>query len=98
MRARPAFSYIVEKIFEPQEVFKFIQKHAGLDDYEMYQTYNMGQDYAIFVPQKDVKKTLNIVRKNKFQAIDAGYIEKGKKQVVIKPKNLNYSSDTLDLR
>ncbi len=98
MRARPPFSYVIEKIFEPQEVFNFIQKNAGLDDYAMYQTYNMGQDYAIFTPAKDVKKTLDIIRENKFKAIDAGVVEKGKKQVIIKPKDLVYSSETLDLR
>src|ERR1035437_446937 len=50
MRGRPKFTYLVEKIFEQQEVFNFIQENAGLDDLEMYQTYNMGMDYAIFVP------------------------------------------------
>lgn len=98
MRARPAFTYLIEKIFKPQEVFAFIQKYAGLDDYEMYQTYNMGQDYAIFVPQKDVPKTLQIIQKNKFRAIDAGVVTKGKKQVIIKPKNIVYDSATLNLR
>lgn len=98
MRARPEFTYVVERLFKPQEVFDFIQKHANLDDYEMYQTYNMGQDYAIFVLQKDVQKTLEIVRKNKFKALDAGFVQKGKKQLIIKPKNLTYTSETLDLR
>ncbi len=98
MRARPTFTYIIEKIFKPQEVFIFIQRNASLNNYEMYQTYNMGQDYAIFVHQKDVKKTLEIVRKNKFKAIDAGYIEKGERKVIIKPKNIVYNSSTLDLR
>ncbi len=98
MRARPSFTYVIEKIFKPQEVFDFIQRHANLDDYEMYQTYNMGQDYAIFVSKKDVKETLRIIKKNKFKAIDAGYVDKGEKQVIIKPKNLVYKGDTLDLR
>ncbi|OGH53631.1 MAG: hypothetical protein A3G15_03690 [Candidatus Levybacteria bacterium RIFCSPLOWO2_12_FULL_40_10] len=98
MRARPAFTYTIEKIFKPQEVFVFIQKHAGLSDYEMYETYNMGQDYAIFVSKKDVEKTLRLVQKNKFKAIDAGYVEQGKRQVIVKPKNIVYSSKTLNLR
>lgn len=98
MRARPNFTYIIEDIFEPQEIFNFIQKHANLSDYEMYQTYNMGMDYAIFIPEKDIKKAQEIVIKNKFQSIDAGYVEKDKKQVIIKPKNLIYKSETLDLR
>jgi phosphoribosylformylglycinamidine cyclo-ligase len=98
MRARPKFTYLIEKIFAPQEIFNFIQKHAGLNDDEMYQTYNMGMDYAIFVGQKDVKKTLKIVQKNKLIAIDAGIVQSGEKQVIIKPKNLTFKGDTLDLR
>lgn len=98
MRARPNFTYVIEKIFEPQEIFLFIQKETGLSDEEIYGTYNMGQDYAIFVPQKDVKKTLDIIKKNKFKAIDAGYIEKGERQVIIKPKNIIFQGDKLDLR
>ncbi len=98
MRARGNFTYIVEKLFKPQEVFLFIQKHAGLSDDEMYQTLNMGQDYAIFLSKKDVKKAQSIISKNKFQSIDAGFIEKGPRQVIIKPKKLIFKSDTLDLR
>ena len=98
MRARQSFSYVIKKVFEPQEVFTFIQKHANLSDYEMYQTYNMGQDYTIFLSQNHVKKAQEIINKNKFQSIDGGYIEKGERQVFIKPKNLIYKSETLDLR
>lgn len=98
MRARGNFTYNIENIFEPQEVFLFIQKHAGLSDYEMYHTYNMGMDYALFIPKKNVKKVLAIIKKNKFQGLDAGYVEKGKRQVIIKPRNLVFKSDTLALR
>jgi len=98
MRAKGDYTYMIEKIFEPQEIFSFIQKHAGLSDEEIYGTYNMGQDYALFIPAKDMKKALTIVKKNKFQGLDAGYIEKGEKQVIIKPKQLIYKGDRLDLR
>lgn len=98
MRARGNFTYVIEKIYKPQEVFLFIQKHANLSDKEIYDTYNMGQDYAIFINAKDVNKTQEIIKKNKFESINAGYIEKGPRQVIIKPKNLIYKSETLDLR
>lgn len=98
MRARSNFTYIIEKIFEPQEVFLFIQKNANLSDYEMYQTYNMGMDYALFIPEKDIEKAQRIIKKHKFQSINAGYIVKGKRQVIIKPKNIVFSGETLDLR
>lgn len=98
MRARGNFTYVVEKFFEPQEVFLFIQKHANLTDDEIYQTLNMGQDYSIFIPPKDVKKAQSIISKNKFQSLDAGYLEKGPRQVKIIPKNTVFKSETLDLR
>lgn len=98
MRARQDFSYILEEIFEPQEVFKFIQEHAGLSEYEMYDTYNMGMDYALFLPEKDCKKAQEIVRKCGFESLDAGYIEAGERKVVIRPKNITFSGETLNLR
>lgn len=98
MRGKGSFTYIIEKVFEPQEVFNFIQKKAGLSDEEMYGTYNMGQDYAIFVSAKDVKKTLEIIKKNKFKGIDAGYIERGPRQVKILPKHIVFDGSRLDLR
>lgn len=98
MRARKNFTYVIEKVFPPQEVFNFIQKHAGINDYEMCQTFNMGQDYAIFLSSNDVKRTQQIITKNKFQSIVAGYVKRGPRQVIIKPKNIAFSSETLDLR
>jgi len=98
MRAKPQFTYVIEKVFEPQEIFLFIQKHANNTNKEAYDTYNMGQDYAIFLLPKDVKKSQEIIKKNKFTSLDAGYVEKGPRQVVIKPKNITFKSETLDLR
>lgn len=98
MRARQNFTYVLEKIFEPQEVFKFIQDHAKLNDYEMYQTYNMGQDYAIFLPADDVQKAKQMISQNSFASLDAGFVEEGERKVVIKPKDITFEGKTLDLR
>lgn len=98
MRARQNFTYVIEKIFPPQEVFNFIKHHANLDDYEMYQTYNMGMDYALFLPASHIKKAQKIIKKCGFASIDAGYVEAGERQVIIKPKNLIFKSESLDLR
>ena len=98
MRSSRNFTYVIEKLFEPQAVFKFIQKHANLSDEEMYGTYNMGQDYAIFVPSSDVVKAMQIISENGFESIDAGFLEEGKRKVVIKSKNITFEGETLDLR
>lgn len=98
MRAKPKFSYVLEDLFEPQEVFGFMQIQANLSDKEMYGTFNMGQDYCLFIPEKDVKKAQSIIAKHKFQSLEAGFVKKGEKQVVIKPKNIVFKEKSLDLR
>lgn len=98
MRAKKEFTYYLEKVFEPQEIFEFIQKNANLSDYEMYETFNMGQDYAIFMDKKFVEKAQNIVKKNNFKSLDAGFIKKGPRQVIIEPKKIVFKSETLNLK
>lgn len=98
MRAKGDFTYVIEKIFDPQAVFLFIQKHANLDDDEMYQTFNMGQDYAIFISPSDVEKAQQIVSQNGFKSLNAGVVEEGKRKVIIQPKNITFAGETLSLR
>lgn len=98
MRAKQNFSYVIEKLFEPQEIFPFIQKHAHLSEYEMYHTYNMGQDYALFLPEKHITKAQRIIKQLGFESLHAGHIEKGNKEVLLTEKNIVFQGDTLDLR
>lgn len=98
MRAPQDFTYIIEEVYPTPEVFEFIQKHANLSDEEMYGTYNMGQDYAIFLPATDVSKAQEIISKNGFEGLDAGFVQKGERKVIIKPKDITFEGKTLDLR
>ncbi|MBI1862930.1 hypothetical protein HYS00_02305 [Candidatus Microgenomates bacterium] len=98
MRGRGRFTYVIERLFPPQELFNFIQKHANLTDEDMYDEFNMGMDYAIYLPEQYLKKAQTIVKKNKFHCIDAGHVEKGPRRVVITPKNITFAGDRLDLR
>ncbi|MCL4339174.1 AIR synthase related protein [Patescibacteria group bacterium] len=98
MRARQKFTYIVEKIFKPTGVFSFIKNNLHLSDHEMYQTFNMGMDYALFMPAGDTEKAQNIIKSNKFESIVAGYIKKGTREVVIKPKNIIYKSESYSIK
>ena len=98
MRANKDFSYVINKIPEPQPVFKFIQEQSGNDDQEMYGNFNMGAGFAIFIPQKDTELAQEIATKHKMSSLFAGRVEEGKKQVVIGPKNIVFGKDTLKLR
>lgn len=98
MRPRQNFTYMIEKLFQPQELFLFMQKHAELSDYEMYEEFNMGQDYAIFLPEKDVIKSQEIVKKNNFESLDAGFVKDGERKVNIISKNIIFKGESLQLK
>lgn len=98
MRARPEFTYVIQNIVNPPNLFTFIQEHANLSDYEIYATLNMGMDYAIFIPEKHLPLALSIIKLCGFSAIHAGHIENGKKRVIIEPKNLIFEANTLGVR
>ena len=71
--------FVIDNPFEPNPIFKFIQKYGCIDNYEMYQTFNMGMGLAIIVSEKDSKKAVNILKKHtKSKVIIVGKIEKGK--------------------
>ncbi len=98
MRVDRDFSYILETVPTPQPVFRFIQEHSGNDNAEMYGTFNMGAGFALYMPKTDIQKAQKIASKHRLKTWGAGYIEKGEKCVVIKPKHITFSSKTLSVR
>ena len=99
MRANRDLSYVIDKIPNPQPVFKFIQEQSGNDDTEMYGNLNMGAGFAIFMPKESVAAAQEIAKeKHGFNSWQAGYIKEGQKQVIIKPKNIIYKSGDLGVR
>ena len=98
MRARQTYTYVIDKILDPQLVFSFIQEVSHGTDEDMYGALNMGMDYALFVAETDLKVTQKVIKQCGFESIHAGYVEKGEKQVIIKPKNITFRGETLGVR
>ncbi len=99
MRASEPFAYVVERVPTPHPVFDFIQAIGGVDDGEAYGNFNMGAGFAIYVPESDVATVLDIAKAFPFAALHAGHVESSAtKRVVITPKGLEYSADTLGVR
>jgi phosphoribosylformylglycinamidine cyclo-ligase len=96
MRATQPFAYIIELLPRQLPIFDFIQEHGPVDDKEAYGNFNMGAGFALFVPESDVEKVIQVAG---FPAFRAGHIEESDvKRVVIKPKNLEYLGSTLSVR
>ena len=45
---------------EPQEIFKLLQKEGGVEDLEMYKTFNMGMGFLLILPEKDAARAAEI--------------------------------------
>jgi phosphoribosylformylglycinamidine cyclo-ligase len=99
MRAPDAFAYVIERLPVPQPVFELIQSVGGVDDAEAYGNLNMGAGFAVYVPETDVAAVLDVGNTFPFGVFRAGYVEQSvEKRVVIQPKSLEYSGDTLAVR
>lgn len=98
MRATKDCTYTITTIPQPQPEFDFIQEHLKISDSEMYASFNMGAGFAIYVPQKQAKRIVEIAKKHRLKAWIAGHVERGPRQVIIKPKNIVYAGDSLEVR
>ena len=98
MRATQSFSYIINKELAVPEEFVLMQTLSGASDMEMYGNFNMGAGFAIYLPQGDAEKAIEIANNLGFKAIIAGRVEDGPSQVVIASKDIIFSGDTLEVR
>lgn len=99
MRSNRNLTYVIEKIPQPQAVFDFIQEKSGNDDREMYGNFNMGAGFAVFIPERQAAKAQQIAKqKHHLDTLKAGFVEKGSKQVVIKPKGVTFQAESLEVR
>lgn len=99
MRAPEPFAYVLDHVPQAPPVFQFMQAHGNIDDREAYGNFNMGAGFAVYVPEKDVPGVLDVTRSFPFNALHAGHIEQSdRKKVVLSPKSLEYTSETLAVR
>ncbi|HRH30522.1 MAG TPA: AIR synthase-related protein [Candidatus Paceibacterota bacterium] len=108
MRAPQNFSYIIDKLPWQNPIFDFIKEKGNVTEEEMYGNYNMGAGFAVFLSEKDADSIIEFEKENRFfpkhhdgriSVFKAGYIEKSDiKKVVIRPKNLEFAADTLQVR
>lgn len=98
MRATKDLSYIIDVVPDVPVEFDYIQQQAKISDQEMYGNFNMGAGFAIYVPQADAQKVVDVVASAGFTAHIAGRVEEGPKQVTISPKNIVFAGDTLEVR
>jgi phosphoribosylformylglycinamidine cyclo-ligase len=90
--------YRINAVPEVPAVLKFIQQHARQDDREAYSTLNMGAGFAIFVRAEDAQRTVDVAQAQGVNAMIAGHVEAGPKELLIEPLQIRFGNDDLQLR
>jgi len=98
LRHPATFTYRIHSVPEVTPVLRFIQQHAKQDDREAYSTLNMGAGFALFVKAEDAERTVEVAKAQGIEAIVAGRVEAGPKQLVIEPLGITFGTDDLQLR
>lgn len=98
MRANAEFSYVIDTAPPVPVEFTFMQERSGASDQEMYGNFNMGAGFAVFLPASEAERVVEAAAAHNLKAVVAGHVETGSKKVVIKPKNITFGGDTLEVR
>ena len=98
LRHAGRFTYRIDKVPIVPPVLKFIQQHAQHSDREAYSTLNMGAGFALFVSADEAERTVAVARAQGIEAIVAGRVEAGPKQLVIEPLSISFGDQDLQLR
>jgi phosphoribosylformylglycinamidine cyclo-ligase len=98
LRHPSELTYRIHSVPAVPPVLSFIQRHAQHDDREAYSTLNMGAGFALFVKAEDAQRTVDIAKALGVDALVAGVVEAGAKQVVIEPIGVSFGNDDLQLR
>jgi phosphoribosylformylglycinamidine cyclo-ligase len=91
-------TYRMSAIPSVPPVLKFIQQHAGQDDFEAYGTLNMGAGFALFVAPGQAAAAVAVAQGLGVPALVAGQVEAGPKRLLIEPLGIEYGGQALQLR
>jgi phosphoribosylformylglycinamidine cyclo-ligase len=96
MRPSRSFTYRVSKLPPIPEVLAFLADKAGLEAHAAYSTFNMGSGYAVYCVAGSGSKVVAIARELGFDALLAGAVEDGPRQVIVEPVGVVYKGAELE--
>lgn len=98
MRARAELSYRVLRLPPVPEVLEFLTSEAQLDPAGAYATFNMGAGFAVFCRGGESQQVVRLAAERGLEALQAGHVEQGPRQVLLEPLGVRYDARQLDLR
>jgi len=100
MRLDEPFVYEIHTVPKLPPIFQFLIDKGPISVREAYATFNMGIGFAVMVNPADAQKCTAIASANGYQPTLIGAVHKqaNRKAVEIKPLNLVFEGETLNLR
>ena len=81
------FTYRIRRWVEVPVLFQFMRE-LGVSLEDCLTTFNWGIGFYIFVPEKEVDRTLEMGRATGYHLADLGEVEKGERRVVFEPEKI----------
>jgi phosphoribosylformylglycinamidine cyclo-ligase len=86
--AKRAFTYRVKKwVDEIPPLFRFMLE-VGVNLKECLKTFNWGIGFYIFVPEKEVERTIRTGKKAGYDLLEIGQVEAGERRVIFEPEKI----------
>lgn len=97
MRPETPFTYRIHTLPRVPEVLELLVAEAGLDPHQAHSTFNMGAGYALYCPAGTGGSIVELAGELNLDALVAGTVEDGPRQVVVESIGVIYASGELNL-
>lgn len=99
MRSKKNFEYRISEMPSFSELFQFVEAHSALTKQRMFEIFNCGTGYAIFVSTKDAAaKAVKLAKEIGYEAVHAGEVFESKQRSVwIEPFQVRLSDGSFAL-
>jgi phosphoribosylformylglycinamidine cyclo-ligase len=86
------FTYRIQRwVTEIPPLFLFMRE-TGVSLKDCLTTFNWGIGFYIFVPEKEVGRTIKAGKKAGYELLDLGQVEAGERRVIFEPENITLSA------
>ncbi len=97
MRPSRALTYRIERLPPVPAVLSFLVEQARLDAHAAYSTFNMGSGYAFYCAPGTGEAIVAIAEGLGLDALVAGHVEEGPRQVILEPIGVHFAGEELKL-
>jgi len=86
--AKKPFTYRIKRWLEEISPLFMFMRSLGVSLQDCLTTFNWGIGFYIFVPEKEVDRTIEIAKRSGYELLDLGQVEEGERFVIFEPERI----------